>query len=202
MWGPVEPLQELRRERPPLIGNRRQGPDLSEVGGRRSQLWLKLHFSNPPEVSGAFIMPSYAFLFQDRRGNDLVSYLESLHGSGFHDHLTEEENWRPSSSAVATASASEGNLLFRRYCATCHDAGGQTRWAAGFKRLPPDLSVGPFLHLPLSDDLAQRRDRLAHIVKFGINGTDMPGHEYLSDNDIASISLWLSQQISHPKQNQ
>jgi len=202
MWGPVEPLQELRRERPPLIGNRRQGPDLSEVGGRRSQLWLKLHFSNPPEVSGASIMPSYAFLFQDRRGNDLVSYLESLHGSGFHDHLTEEENWRPSSSAVATASASEGNLLFRRYCATCHDAGGQTRWAAGFKRLPPDLSVGPFLHLPLSDDLAQRRDRLAHIVKFGINGTDMPGHEYLSDNDIASISLWLSQQISHPKQNQ
>ena len=32
MWGPVESIQELREERPPLIGNRRQGPDLSEVG--------------------------------------------------------------------------------------------------------------------------------------------------------------------------
>jgi cytochrome c oxidase cbb3-type subunit 2 len=201
MWGPVEPLQELRRQRPPLIGNRRQGPDLSEVGGRRSPLWLKLHFSNPPEVSGASIMPSYAFLFRDRRGDDLVSYLESLHGSGLPQHRLAEENWRPSSSAIATASASDGNLLFHRYCTTCHDAGGQTRWAAGFKRIPPDLSVGPYLHLPLSDDLAQRRDRLARIVKFGINGTDMPGHEYLSDNDIASISLWLSRQIRQPSQN-
>jgi cytochrome c oxidase cbb3-type subunit 2 len=35
MWGPAETLQELRQERPPLIGNRRQGPDLSQVGGRR-----------------------------------------------------------------------------------------------------------------------------------------------------------------------
>ena len=68
----------------------------------------------------------------------------------------------------------------------------------GFKRRPPDLTVGPYLHLPLSDDPAQRRDRLAQIVKFGIHGTDMPGHEYLSDNDIASISLWLSQQIRQP----
>jgi len=32
--GPTEPLQELRQERPLLIGNRRQGPDLAEVGGR------------------------------------------------------------------------------------------------------------------------------------------------------------------------
>lgn len=201
MWGPVEPLQELRRERPPLIGNRRQGPDLSEVGGRRSSLWLKLHFSNPPEVSGASIMPSYAFLFRDRRGDDLVSYLESLHGSDFHEHLVEEENWHLSSSSVATSRTSDGNQLFNRYCATCHDAGGETRWAAGFKRIPPDLSVGPYLHLPVSDDLAQRRDHLAHIIKFGINGTDMPGHEYLSDSDIASISLWLSRQIRQPSQN-
>jgi len=201
MWGPVEPLQELRRERPPLIGNRRQGPDLSEVGGRRSPLWLKLHFANPPEVSGASIMPSYGFLFYDRRGDDLVSYLASLHGNGMNEHLVEEENWHLSSSAIAKASAGEGIGLFHLYCSTCHDAGGDTRWAAGFKRPPPDLSVGPYLHLPLSDDLGERRDRLARIVKYGINGTDMPGHEYLSDSDIASISLWLSQQISHPKQN-
>jgi cytochrome c oxidase cbb3-type subunit 2 len=202
MWGPAEPLQELRRERPPLIGNRRQGPDLSQVGGRRSPLWLKLHFCNPPEVSGASIMPSYAFLFRDRRGDDLVSYLESLHGSGLPQHRIEEEKWHPASDAVAAANDRDGERLFHRYCASCHDAGGQTRWADGFKRLPPDLTVGPYLHLPLSDDLAQRRNRLARIVKFGIDGTDMPGHEYLPDTDIASISLWLSQQIRLPSQNQ
>jgi cbb3-type cytochrome oxidase cytochrome c subunit len=201
MWGPVESLAQLRLKRPPLIGNRRQGPDLSEVGGRRSALWLKLHFLNPLEVSGASIMPSYALLFQDQRGDDLVSYLASLHGSGLAQHRAAEQDWHLSSSAVATANVSDGNRLFHRYCATCHDAGGQTRWEAGFKRLPPDLSVGPYLHLSPSEDLGQRRDRLARIVKFGVYGTDMPGHEYLSDNNIASISLWLSQQILHSNHN-
>ena len=36
MWGPAETIEELRQQTPPLIGNRHQGPDLSEVGGRRS----------------------------------------------------------------------------------------------------------------------------------------------------------------------
>jgi cbb3-type cytochrome c oxidase subunit II len=202
MWGPVEPLQELRREQPPLIGNRRQGPDLAEVGGRRSPLWLKLHFVNPPEVSGNSIMPSFAFLFRDQRGDDLVSYLVSLQGSALPQHRIEEDNWLPSSAAMATTNASDGQRLFHRYCATCHDAGGQTRWADGFKRRPPDLTVGPYLHLSFSGNLAEQRNRLARIVKFGIHGTDMPGHEYLSDNEIASISLWLSGQIRQPNQNQ
>jgi cytochrome c oxidase cbb3-type subunit 2 len=201
MWGPAEPLQELRHERPPLIGNRRQGPDLSQVGGRRSPLWLKLHFYNPPEVSGGSIMPSYAVLFRDQRGDDLVSYLESLHGSGLPQHLTEEESWRPSPSAVASANVRDGQRLFHRSCATCHDSGGETRWAGHFKRLPPDLTVGPYLHLSLAEDIAERRNHIARIVKFGVHGTDMPGHEYLPDNEIASISLWLSQQIRQPSQN-
>jgi cytochrome c oxidase cbb3-type subunit 2 len=76
------------------------------------------------------------------------------------------------------------------------------RWADGFKRRPPDLTVGPYLHLTFSGDLAQQRERLARIIKFGIHGTDMPGHEYLPDSGIASISLWLSQQIRQPSQNQ
>jgi cytochrome c oxidase cbb3-type subunit 2 len=202
MWGPAESLQELRQQHPPLIGNRRQGPDLSQVGGRRSPLWLKLHFYNPPEVSGASIMPSYAFLFRNQRGEDLVSYLASLHGSGFPQHRSVEENWHPSPSAVASANARDGERLFHRFCATCHDAGGETRSAGHFEKLPPDLTIGPYLHLSLAEDIAQRRDRIARIVKFGIHGTDMPGHEYLPDSDIASLSLWLSQQTGQPSRNQ
>ncbi|MGP8227682.1 MAG: cbb3-type cytochrome c oxidase subunit II [Terracidiphilus sp.] len=202
MWGPVEPLKRIRMERPPLIGNRRQGPDLSEVGRRRSSLWLKLHFLNPPEVSGASIMPSYAFLFRDRRGDDLVSFLESLHGGGLPQHRAAEECWTPSSSATENANARDGERLFHRYCATCHDAGGQTRWSANFKRMPPDLTVGPYLHLNLPDNPVGLREQIARIVKFGIHGTDMPGHEYLSDSDVASISSWLSEKIRQPSPNQ
>ena len=72
MWGPVEPIEEIRLQHPPLIGNRRQGPDLSNAGARRSLLWLKMHLYNPTQVSGTSIMPSYEFLFNDQRGDDLV----------------------------------------------------------------------------------------------------------------------------------
>ncbi len=75
MWGPVTSLEEIRREQPPLIGNRRQGPDLSQVGARRSPLWLRIHFMNPRDVSYDSIMPRYDYLFRDGRGDDLIAYL-------------------------------------------------------------------------------------------------------------------------------
>ncbi len=200
IWGPVQSIQELRDEHPPLIGNRRQGPDLTNVGSRRSALWLKAHFYNPAQVSGSSIMPSYGFLFRDERGDDLVAYLESLPSADAAQHLAEEKLWQPSAKAVAEAGARQGGQLFQVYCATCHDAGGDTRWQAHFRRLPPDLTVGPYYDLPLSGPPAQRTNRLAQIAKFGIPGTDMPGHEYLSDADIASISLWLSQVIAQTGQ--
>lgn len=183
LWGPPEALDDLRRENPPLIGNRRQGPDLARVGNRRSPLWLKAHFYNPQELSHASVMPSYAYLFQDGRGDDLVAYLGSRHGD-VEQRRAIKEAWRPVSSAPTG-----GKRLFDTHCATCHDPEGRTRktWRASFRRLPPDLHAGPFLHLPAS------ADRLARIVKFGLPGTDMPGHEYLTDQEITSIAFWLTQ---------
>jgi cytochrome c oxidase cbb3-type subunit 2 len=201
MWGPAKSMEALRAERPPLIGNRRQGPDLSQVGLRRSSSWLVAHFYDPPEVSGTSIMPSYGFLFRDQRGSDLVAYLSSLKGDGAEQHLVQEKSWHLPAAAIAAADASEGGRVFERHCATCHQAGGRTRWAMTFKRMPPDLTVGPFLHLSLADNAARRIDSLAEIAKFGIPGTDMPGHEYLPDKDVASLSLWLSRTIARPSHN-
>ena len=197
MWGPVKSIAELREENPPLIGNRRQGPDLTEVGIRRSTLWLKAHFYNPAEVSGSSIMPSYRFLFRDGRGDDLVAYLESLHAGETEQHFAKERLWQPSTAAVAQVNAAEGELTYRRECANCHSVDGPVRreWQASFKRLPPDLAKGPYFYLSPSNP-GERMVRLEQIAKFGIPGTDMPGHEYLSDRDIASISLWLSQVIA------
>jgi cbb3-type cytochrome c oxidase subunit II len=198
MWGPVQTLDELRRQRPPLIGNRRQGPDLAEVGMRRSPLWLKAHFYSPAEVSHASFMPSYAYLFRDRRGNDLVAYLQSLKGANFRERLAAEGAWHLSAEATALSTTGEGAALFRAHCATCHSADGSTRlsWLKSFKKPPPNLTEGPYLRLPSLDSPAQRTDRIARIVKFGLPGTDMPGHEFLSDRDIASISLWVAQRIA------
>ena len=204
MWGPVQTMDELRLERPPLIGNRRQGPDLSEVGSRRSPLWLKAHFYDPRQLSHASFMPSYAYLFggSENRGDDLVAYLSSLKGLGTEQHLRAEQTWKPSAESAAGVNPSDGAHLFNEYCATCHNPDGRSRqrWQTDFKRLPPNLANGPWLHLPAEDTAEEREIHLAQIVKFGIPGTDMPGHEYLSDRDISSLVSWLTQSIVGPSQ--
>ena len=89
--------------------------------------------------------------------------------------------------------------VWKRYddCATCDDANGaaRRRWQGEFSRVPPDIANGPFRHLSLSSAPNQRLVEIARITKFGIAGTDMPGHEFLSDRDIASISVLLQQNV-------
>jgi cytochrome c oxidase cbb3-type subunit 2 len=201
LWGPIQTLADLRAQHPPLIGNRRQGPDLSEVALRRSPLWLRAHFYAPAQLSHGSIMPSFASLFRAQpgtpsRGDDLLAYLETLHPTptAAAQHRAAELSWQP---AFAAATASHGAELFANECATCHNANGATRtqWRTSFHRLPPILTTGPFFHLSASATPAQRQAQLAQIIKFGIPNTDMPGHEYLSDADVASLTLYLQQTI-------
>ncbi len=203
MWGPAEPVETIRREQPPLIGNRRQGPDLFQVGQRRSTLWLKAHFFDPAEVSGASVMPSYGFLFRDERGDDLVAYLKSLQSNDLEQHASEEAHWSPSSVAQSHATEAEGVRLYQMDCATCHDRDGRTRvsWQSSFNQLPVDLSRGPYQYIALPKSKVGLVRELERIIKFGIPKSDMPGHEYLSDRQISSISLWLAQVIAQPNQN-
>jgi mono/diheme cytochrome c family protein len=195
MWGPAESLDVVRHEQPPLIGNRRQGPDLAKVGDRRSALWLKAHFIDPSAVSHASFMPSYAYLFRDSRGDALVAYMESLGSAqGREDRLHMAEGWRPSPKALETAGNVDGAKLFNNYCATCHQSDGDTRsaWRRDFRRLPPLFATGPLLYVPRSADSNLRLERICEIVKFGLPGTDMPGHEYLPDDQVAAIAHWVA----------
>jgi cytochrome c oxidase cbb3-type subunit 2 len=203
MWGPAETTAEVRSQHPPLIGNRRQGPDLSQIGGRRSPLWLKAHFFDPREVSYASFMPSYRSLFAgSTRGDDLVQFFCSMKSPSYARHIALEEAWQPSAANIAAADPGQGEHLYREYCATCHEPTGATRlaWQSKFKRLPPNLQTGPWLYVPASDTSQARILRIAQIVKFGIPATDMPGHEYLSGKDIASIAVLLNQNMVLPHQ--
>ena len=194
MWGPTESLSALHDQRPPLIGNRRQGPDLTQVGARRSPLWLKAHLENPADVSGGSVMPSYAFLFEDRRGDDLVAYLSSLRNGDAAVHRAEELAWTPDKAVLANASTVSGEQVYQKFCATCHDANGavRTRWAKQFREAPLDLLHEPFKYVRPSGQ-NERVLEIARMTKFGIPETDMPGHEYLSDQQIASVSAWIDQ---------
>jgi cytochrome c oxidase cbb3-type subunit 2 len=80
LWGArTTPGQALSQE-PVLIGNRRQGPDLANVGLRRDAGWNRLHLTAPAAVVPGSRMPSYRHLVEGdgTRGEALLAYLDSL----------------------------------------------------------------------------------------------------------------------------
>lgn len=188
-WGPSHPLD--RTENPPLVGARRQGPDLLEVGNRRNALWHELHLRDPRSLHPGSRMPSYAHLFSGdgQRGRDLVAYLASL---GESDGM---ERWqltarRRGDPPPAPPSAARGAALFATYCAVCHGAQGRGdgRYAerigdpylnlrkSGFHSVPPEVP---------------EEQALARIVRYGLPPTSMPGHEWLGDQQVADLVAYV-----------
>jgi cytochrome c oxidase cbb3-type subunit 2 len=84
LWGAARDPEFSRQQSPALIGNRRQGPDLMNVGARRIRDWQRMHLTTPRLVSPNSRMPSYAHLFAegDPRGEALLDYLDSLGREG------------------------------------------------------------------------------------------------------------------------
>jgi mono/diheme cytochrome c family protein len=179
-WGPVRPLEELLRDKPPLFGNRRQGPDLLNVGNRRSEEWNRLHLIAPREVSPGSRMPSYARLFApgERRGDELVAYLASLGAETREWRAKQAAAWRPDAEVKVDARA--GATWFHRVCAQCHgDTGrGDGPLAGRLPARPADLTKSA-----MTDEL-----ELARIIKFGRPGTAMAGHESLDDAAVVSLA--------------
>ena len=166
-----------------------------------------MHLYNPREVSGSSIMPSYAFLFRDQRGNDLVAYLASLGGPAAQQHVADQQQWHLPPEALAAANPADGPRLYNHYCATCHNADGRTRlkWQSEFIESPAILTAGAITRSATQTGStakpeSARIEHLAQIIKFGIPNSDMAGHEYLPDKDIASLSSWLAQNTAQPAQ--
>ena len=186
-WGPRSNLREAASAKPVLIGNRRQGPDLAQVGLRRSPKWLELHFLNPRDFTPSSAMPSYEHLFADSRGSDLVAFLSASGSGGEEKRRAEVAEWH----AAPQGPLPDAYPLFLRHCAVCHgaEAHGDGRVAALLSRQPPDLKRGPFAWTPDGPDL---EGRIMRVVKFGIPGTDMPGHELLDDGQVASLGAYVA----------
>ena len=182
LWGPVRPLDEVLSQVPVLIGNRRQGPDLMQVGLRRSRGWMKQHFLNPQSLAPQTSMPNYAHLFEDGRGEALMAYLSAYDSDELSERASTVQEW---TLAESVQSSGDGAALFAEHCATCHGADGQGAGplASLWVRPPANLVAGPFPFTPVAD----ANGGLARVIKFGILGMDMPGHETLSDPDLKSL---------------
>ncbi len=184
-WGPWRPLD--RAERPPLIGTRRQGPDLLQVGNRRSEVWQEIHLKDPRRLNPGTRMPSYAHLFagDGRRGQDLVAYLASL-GKG-----TSVERWAMTKAETpppppAAPSLARGARLFATYCAACHGANGAGRRPSGREAERPLRQPAQTRRLsaPASPSPAS--------IRHGLPPTSMPGHEWLTDQQVADLVAYVS----------
>jgi cytochrome c len=157
---------------------------------------LKQHFINPQAFTVGSSMPSYAHLFYDRRGDDLIAYLSNLGLEKYTNRLEQMAEWQPNE----MTSKNNGNELFAKHCVACHGTAGHGDglMAGHFPKPPANLVVGPFIWSAAGDQL---NDKLAKIIKFGIPGTDMPGHETLSDQDIASLRAYVLDLRKAPASN-
>lgn len=187
IWGPAPEVKETLAGEPVLIGNRRQGPDLVNIGARRSEAWLKAHFINPRALAPDSIMPSYAHLFEDGRGDDLVRYLKESGVGSMPALLGSQAEWKPAGKPEGT----DARALYARHCAVCHGATG-----GGFGPLSPSLGVrptnlreGPFIRTGVEGDPELA---IARVIKFGVIGSDMPGHETLADGEILALAKLLA----------
>ncbi len=191
LWGPVQPVD--RSQAPPLIGNRRQGPDLLNVGPRRSIAWHRRHLIAPQEVSPGSRMPSYAHLFSgdNERGEHLVAYLASLGSALAGQRIEQELAWHLP--AEVSGDFMAGEHLYQRNCAQCHGVEGKGGGpvAPYLATQPPALQNAELRYAPAVMPSLLRRQQLARIIRFGIHGTDMPGHEYLEEEQIAALVDYL-----------
>jgi cytochrome c oxidase cbb3-type subunit 2 len=189
-WGPATGLTDALRAAPPLLGNRRQGPDLANVGNRRSFEWNRLHLIAPRAVSPGTRMPSYAYLFEGDggRGEALLTYLASLGAETLAARGAQIAAWRPR--AGAGGEPAEARRVFARLCTPCHgpEGRGDGPLAAQLSLRPPDWSAVAWRHVPagVEPELA-----LSRIIKFGLPGLPMAGHEYLSDQEVVGLARFV-----------
>ena len=185
-WGPSPAPEAVLAGKPVLIGNRRQGPDLTNVGARRSEAWLKAHFMDPRSLAPDSAMPSYAHLFEDGRGDDLVRYLKESGIETLPSLLNQQSAWTPRGSSRGL----DARVLYKRHCAGCHGAfgGGFGPVAAQLNVKPANLRKGPFLRTGNAEDSLTA---IARVIRFGVIGSDMPGHETMTDDEIIALSEML-----------
>lgn len=191
-WGPTIPLAKSLSQKPPLYGNRRQGPDLSQIASRRTPEWNHLHLIAPRSLTPGSRMPSYAHLFKENnpRGTALVAYLATLGAENVTARNQAAQAWHPSPTATILSEENQ-RTRFTELCSSCHgpDGHGDGPLSAELTLRPPDFTRDPWRHVSEADPTLELQ--LARLVKFGQPGAAMAGHEYLTDSEIVSLARFV-----------
>lgn len=83
-YGPYSRAGEFAYDRPFLWGSKRTGPDLHRIGGKYSDVWQRIHLTNPRSVVANSIMPAYPWLAERpaSAAGDVQAHMRALQRLG------------------------------------------------------------------------------------------------------------------------
>jgi cytochrome c oxidase cbb3-type subunit 2 len=114
-----------------------------------------------------------------------VAYLASLGADTFAERQARIARWTPATDRVTPPAGSR--VRFVQSCAPCHGETGRGDGpvAAKLSLPPPDWTSSAWRHVAPGPGAEVA---LSRIIKFGLPGLPMAGHEYLPDADIVGLA--------------
>jgi cytochrome c oxidase cbb3-type subunit 2 len=121
-YGPYSLAGESVYDHPFQFGSKRTGPDLARVGGRYSDEWHRVHFTNPRDVVPESNMPGYPWLARNSVDGALVEKkMRTLAKLG---HPYSEEDFTGAAAAVAGKTELEALIAYLQGLGTNVKPGG------------------------------------------------------------------------------
>jgi cytochrome c oxidase cbb3-type subunit 2 len=122
----------------------------------------------------------------------LIAYLATLGAETLPARLLQIASWTPAAEAIAAPfRAADARQQFVQRCASCHgtEGRGDGPLAAQLSLKPPDFLHNNWRHVLPNEPV--REVALARIIKFGVPGTAMAGHEYLDDSSVVQLARFV-----------
>ena len=198
---------------PPLLGTERQGPDLSQEGGLRSDDWHTAHFANPRFTRPDSIMPAFDWLGPDRAAK-LIAYIQSLGGKDADARMQRQRYWKkqlseayklgpienmefihkqipaewvrlPNPYPATEVSLMRGEKIYFQFCIGCHGPVGDGQGPAARYMDPPPFNFTYFSRWKKETGLPIG-GIIYYQVMNGITGSTMPPFK----TELESEKIW------------
>jgi len=91
---------------------------------------------------------------------------------------------------VAAETLNHGKVVYRQYCSSCHGTEGEGSTNRTGGKAPRDLTSGYFKFTSVAGDGLPLDSDLTRVIKRGIRGTQMAGHD-LPDKDLEAVVQYL-----------
>jgi len=123
-YGAYSRAGEFAYDRPFLWGSKRTGPDLHRIGGKYTDVWHRLHLTDPRAVVPASIMPAYPWL-AERQANASEDIERKLRGLRILGHPYSDEEIAAASSVLEGRSELDALVAYLQQLGTAFQPGDQ-----------------------------------------------------------------------------